>query len=103
MSNDEAEKIRFVVEYLKSRGCFNQLETDILNTLLELEKIPFDMNSALLRIRENGMSYPEATAWVDTLPWPVHKPTDQQTDVDRRYVLENQLLFMVEEELKRIS
>jgi hypothetical protein len=44
---------------------------------------------------------PEATAWVDTLPWTVHKPTDQQTDVERRYVLENQLLFMVEE-LKRM-
>lgn len=63
------------------------LEKDILDTWNELQKNPFDMDSAARQVLSNDAKYMDIAAMVTALPTTVQKPRGQITETDLRYNL----------------
>ena len=74
------------------------MEKDILDTYNEIQKIPFDRNSAQTQILQNNEKYPEILAAITALPTTVLRPFDQVTESDIRYNLGKQLEALVSKE-----
>ena len=80
-----------LIEYLRQKERITPLEKDILDTYNEIQKIPFDRNSAQTQILQNNEKYPEILAAITALPTTVLRPFDQVTENDIRYNLGEQL------------
>ena len=87
-----------LIEYLRQKGRITPLEKDILDTYNEIQKIPFDRNSAQTQILQNNEKYPEILAAITALPTTVLRPFDQVTESDIRYNLGKQLEALVSKE-----
>ena len=90
------DKISILIEFLKSQRMITTLEKDILDTWNEYQKNPFDMDSANRQIALNYGNHSDIYAKVNSLPTTVSKPRNQITEIDLRYVLGEQLLFLVD-------
>lgn len=90
------DKVSILIEFLKSQRIITPLEKDILDTWNEYQKNPFDMDSANRQIVSNNISHPDIFAKVTALPTTVSKPKEQITESDFRYILGEQLLFLVD-------
>lgn len=90
--------INFLIEILKQKQFITPLEQDILDTWGELQKHPFDMDSANRQIISNDINYPQIAAVVTALPTTVQKATSQITEQDLRYVLSMQLKGLIAKE-----
>lgn len=87
-----------LIDTLRSKQYITPLEKDILDTWNEIQKYPFDMNSAQRQVVSNDINYPEITAVVTAMPTTVQKPRDQITETDVRYLLTMQLSGLIEKE-----
>ena len=87
-----------IIEIIKQKKDVTPLEKDILDTWNELEKYPFDMNSAERQILSNDGNHPSITAAVTAMPTTVLKPREQITETDLRYLLTMQLSGLIEKE-----
>lgn len=87
-----------LIEMLKQKRFITPLEQDILDTWDELQKHPFDMNSANQQIVSNDTNYPQIAAAVTALPTTVQKAWNQITERDLQYILSMQLNGLVAKE-----
>ena len=85
-------------EMLKQKKYITPLEKDILDTWNELQKYPFDMNSAERQVISNDINHPKIAAVVTAMPTTVPKPREQITETDLRYLLTMQLSGLIEKE-----
>ena len=83
---------------MRQKERITPLEKDILDTYNEIQKIPFDRNSAQTQILQNNEKYPEILAAITALPTTVLRPFDQVTESDIRYNLGKQLEALVSKE-----
>lgn len=90
------DKVSVLIEFLKSQRMITALEKDILDTWNEYQKNPFDMDSANRQIALNYGNHSDIYEKVNSLPTTVSKPRNQITEIDLRYVLGEQLLFLVD-------
>lgn len=89
-----------LIEMLKQKQFITPLEQDILDTWNELQKCPFDMNSANRQIISNDKNYPQIAVAVTALPTTIQKAWNQITEQDLQYILSMQLNGLVAEEVK---
>lgn len=87
-----------LIDTLRSKQYITPLEKDILDTWNEIQKYPFDMNSAQQQMVSNDIHHPEITAVVTAMPTTVQKPRDQITETDVRYLLTMQLSGLIKKE-----
>ena len=92
------DTISIAIELLKQKKYITTLEKDILDTWNELQKYPFDMNSAERQIVSNDINYPKVAVTVTALPTTVSKPRERVTERDLKYLLTMQLACLVEKE-----
>ena len=85
-------------EMLKQKKYITPLEKDILDTWNELQKYPFNMNSAERQVISNDINQPKIAALVTAMPSTVPKPREQITETDLRYLLTMQLSGLIEKE-----
>lgn len=90
------DKVSILIEFLKNQRMITALEKDILDTWNEYQKNPFDMDSANRQIALNYGNHSDIYEKVNSLPTTVSKPRNQITEIDLRYVLGEQLLFLVD-------
>lgn len=90
------DKVSILIEFLKSQRMITALEKDILDTWNEYQKKPFDMDSANRQIALNYGNHSDIYEKINSLPTTVSKPRNQITEIDLRYVLGEQLLFLVD-------
>ena len=90
--------LTLLIEGLQQAKCITPLEKDILDTWDELQKDPFDHNSARMQIMKNNESYPEIFAIIAALPMTVVRPYSQATECDIRYNLKSQLTALAVKE-----
>ena len=79
-----------LITFLKDKENITDLEKDILDTWNELQKNPFDRNSAQLQILQNNAKYPDIFIAI--------RPFEQATEADIQYNLENQLIALATKE-----
>lgn len=87
-----------LIDTLRAKQYITPLEKDILDTWNEIQKYPFDMNSAQRQVVSNDINHPEITAAVTAMPTTVQKHRDQITETDVRYLLTMQLSGLIEKE-----
>ena len=87
-----------MIEMLKQKKYITPLEKDILDTWNELQKYPFNMNSAERQVISNDINHPKIAALVTAMPTTVPKPREQITETDLRYLLTMQLSGLIEKE-----
>lgn len=96
------DQISIIIDFLKSKQLITPLEKDILDTWNEYQKHPFDMNSANRKIVSNNINHMDVFDKVNALPTTVSKSPEHITENDLRYILWEQLVFLVDKE-KEIS
>lgn len=87
-----------MIEMLKQKKYITPSEKDNLDTWNELQKYPFDMDSAEHQIISNDINHPKVAAMVTAMPTTVPKPREQITETDLRYLLTMQLSGLIEKE-----
>ena len=87
-----------LIDTLRAKQYITPLEKDILDTWNELQKYPFDMNSAERQVISNDINHPQITAVVTAMPITVPKPREQITETDLIYLLTMQLSGLIEKE-----
>lgn len=87
-----------LIDALRAKQYITPLERDILDTWNELQKYPFDMNSAEQQVLSNDINHPKIAAMVTAMPTTVQKPKEQITETDLRYLLTMQLSGLIEKE-----
>ena len=87
-----------LIDALRAKQYITPLEKDILDTWNELQKYPFDMNSAERQVVSNDINHPRIAAMVTAMPTTVPKPREQITETDLRYLLTMQLSGLIEKE-----
>jgi len=87
-----------LIDTLRAKQYITPLEKDILDTWNELQKYPFDMNSAERQVISNDINHPQIAAVVTAMPTTVPKPREQITETDLRYLLTMQLSGLIEKE-----
>lgn len=90
----------FLIVFLRLKHEITSLEKDILDTWNELQKNPFDMDSANKQILSNKISHPDIAVKVNALPTTIAKPQSQVTEVDNWYILQCQLAFLAGKEME---
>jgi hypothetical protein len=68
------KSIHLLIETLKEQGKVTPLEQDILDTYYELNKKPFQRDSAIQRIQVNSVNHPDLFIVIATRPTTVLKP-----------------------------
>ena len=71
-----------LIDALRAKQYITPLEKDILDTWNELQKYPFDMNSAEQQVLSNDINHPKIAAMVTAMPTTVQKPKEQITETD---------------------
>ena len=87
-----------MIEKLKQKKYITPLEKDILDTWNELQKYPFDMNSAERQVISNDINHPKVAIMVTAMPTTIPKPREQITETDLRYLLTMQLSGLIGKE-----
>ena len=90
------DTISILIEGLKAKRIITSLEKDILDTWNEYQKDSLDMDSANRQIVSNYGNHSDLYEKVNSLPTTVSKPRSQITEFDLRYILGEQLLFLVD-------
>ena len=90
------DQVSILIEFLKSQRLITPLEKDILDTWNEYLKNPLDMDSANRQIVSNNINHPDILVNITALPTTVTKPKEQIAETDLRYILGEQLLFLVD-------
>lgn len=81
------------IAYAENNSNLTDTQKDVVDTWKELNKYPFDRNSAEQRILMNNSKHWEYAASVDLSP--NHAPVMQLSDNDLIFNLQNQLIYLV--------
>lgn len=92
-----------LIAFLRQKQYITALEKDILNTWDELQKIPFDRDSAELQVKKIDFNYPAIHVAILGLPTTVIRPFTEATDDDIRYNLKHQLNALIAKELEELN
>ena len=95
MNNEIRRQFAYFVDILRSQNCINDFDKDILDTWNELNKNPFDMDSAKIQELHNRVSYPDVYTAVLLKPTTVLKNYEQANQSDLIYSLTCQLEFLL--------
>ena len=87
-----------LMKYLEQKRDLTDLEKDILDTWNELQRVPFDCQSAQKQIVQNNAKYPQIYTAIAALPTTVVRPFDRVTESDLRYNLERQFAALAVKE-----
>lgn len=87
-----------LIDTLRAKQYITPLEKDILDAWNELQKYPYDMNSAERQVISNDINHPQIVAVVTAMPTTVPKPREQITETDLIYLLTMQLSGLIEKE-----
>lgn len=96
-------KIEQLIVFFRINGTFSDLEKDILDSYNILQEFPFDNDKAKKQIWHNSQNYPDVSALVDTEPTTIVKRSEEITEQDRKYILGEQLNFLVLKEFNENS
>jgi hypothetical protein len=97
------DAVSVLIETLKGRGAATSLERDILDTYHELNKNPFDRDSAIKKIIENNANYPDIFMAISTRSNMVLKPWATASDDDVFSNLTSQLGALVGKEWEALN
>lgn len=97
------DAISLIIEMLKQKQFITPLEQDILDTYHELNKMPFDRDSAIKKITENNKNHPDIFIAISVSPTTVFKPWTDASNEDVYSNLTNQLGALVEKELEVVK
>lgn len=90
----------FVIETLKQKQAITPLEQDILDTYRELNKQPFERDSAIRQSQKNNINHPDIFVEISTNPTTILKPWAVASDNDVYSNLMSQLGALTERELE---
>ncbi|MGN0654053.1 MAG: hypothetical protein ACI4KD_03960 [Oscillospiraceae bacterium] len=93
----------FLISFLRQKQIITDLEKDFLDTANELNKSPFDKESAEKQVNNIYIKYPDIFAMVSSFATTVQKPSNEITEEDVKYNLIKQLAILakkVEEAMK---
>ena len=93
------QQIAFLINTLRLTSDLTLLQKDILDTWNELQKDPFDKESARRQIVSNNINYPDVFAAIQVLPGVVQKPFDAVTPEEMIHNLHRQLEGLVYKEM----
>ena len=88
-----------LVDFLRASNAISDLEKDILDTYDVLHEVPFDNTKAQKQISGNDSKHIDVAALVNSEPTTVPKPASAITELDRTYILGEQLKFLCMKEL----
>ena len=94
------DSISLILEILKQKQVITPLEQDILDTYHELNKKPFERNSAIRQSQKNNVNHPDIFEEISTSPTTVLKPWAVASDEDVYSNLMSQLGALTERELE---
>lgn len=97
------DAVSVLIEILRERDVISPLEQDILDTYRELNKKPFERESAIKKITENNINHPDIFITISTSPTTVLKPWAAASDEDVCSNLTSQLGALVEKELEVVK
>ena len=84
-----------LVSVLRAQNHINDLEKDIIDTWNELNKNPFDLESAKRQEFHNRITYPDIQLAIMDMPTTVVKKSDQLDMNDLVYILDCQLGLLI--------
>ena len=93
------DSTNLILDLLKQKGVLTPLEQDILDTYHELNKQPFERDSAIWQSQKNNINHPDIFEEIATEPTTVLKPWALASDEDIYSNLRNQLRVLIEREL----
>ena len=97
------DSVNLILETLKQKQFITPLEQDILDTYHELDKKPFERDSAIRQSQKNNINHPDIFEEMSTKPTAVLKPWAVASDEDVYSNLANQLEALVERELEVLT
>lgn len=97
------DAVSVLIEILKARDVITPLEQDILDTYHELNKTPFNRDSAIKKITENNTNHPDIFIAISLSPTTVFKPWADASNEDVYSNLASQLGALVEKELEVVN
>lgn len=71
-----------ILDKIKQKRVVSDLDKDLLSTIEEYVKTPFDRKSAEEKIKENNYKYPDIFVSISALPDIENKPFDMVTDFE---------------------
>lgn len=94
------DSVNLILETLKQKQFITPLEQDILDTYHELDKKPFERDSAIRQSQKNNINHPNIFEEMSTKPTTVLKPWAVASDEDVYSNLVSQFEALVERELE---
>lgn len=94
------QQISALVNLLSVTKSNTPLQKDILDTWHELNKNPFDKDSAQKQIVSNNINHPDIFVAIRVSPGVVQKPFDAVTQEDMIFNLHRQLACLAEKEME---
>lgn len=94
------DSISLILEVLKQKQVITPLEQDILDTYHELNKKPFERDSAIRQSQKNNINHPDIFEEISANPTTVLKPWAVASDEDVYSNLMSQLGVLTEQELE---
>ena len=94
------DSVNLILETLKQKQFITPLEQDILDTYHELDKKPFERDSAIRQSQKNNINHPDIFEEMSTKPTTVLKPWAVASDEDVYSNLVSQFEALVERELE---
>ena len=92
------DSISLILEILKQKQVITPLEQDILDTYHELNKKPFERDSAIRQGQKNNINHPDIFEEISANPTTVVKPWTVASDEDVYSNLMSQLGALTERE-----
>ena len=93
------QQISALINTLRFTNTITSLQKDILDTWNELQKTPFNFESAYNRIRNNNFSYPDVFPAISLMPKTVFKSAETLTQDDIIFTLNYQLKGLIAKEI----
>lgn len=94
------QQISALINVLRYTNQITPLQKDILDTWDELQKKPFDAESARKQIVSNNKNHPDILAAIQLTPGVIQKPFDAVTQEDMIFNLRRQLEGLVAKEME---
>ena len=94
------DSVNLILETLKQKQFITPLEQDILDTYHELDKKPFERDSAIRQSQKNNINYPDIFEEMSTKPTIVLKPWAVVSDEDVYFNLMSQFEALIDRELE---
>ena len=94
------EQISAIINVLRFAKRITPLQKDILDTWNELQKDPFDKESAQKQIVSNNVNHPDVFVVIQASPDVVQKPFDAVTQEDMIFNLNRQLDCLAAKEME---